>query len=58
MDERLLHRHAVIVDESLFLEKIKGEKSQQEKLNLLKNHSIIFYNVMQQILQNPSQKVL
>ncbi len=57
MDERLLHRHAVMVDESLFLEKIKRGKSQQEKLNLLKNHSIIFYNVMQQILQNPSQKV-
>ena len=57
MDERLLHRHAVIVDESFFLQKIKRAKSQQQKLDVLKDHSIIFYNVMHQIIQNPSQKV-
>lgn len=56
MDNRFLHRHAVIVEEKLFLSKLQKTNGIEEKLQLLHEHSIIFHSIMKQILQEPEKK--
>lgn len=58
MDDRMLHRHAVIVDEEIFLQKMNiSGITHQEKMRHLKDHSIIFYHIMEQHFKEPEQKI-
>ena len=56
MDNRFLHRHAVIVEENIFLSKLQKTFGIEEKLQLLYEHSIIFHSILKQILREPEKK--
>jgi hypothetical protein len=57
MDDRYLHRHAIVVEENNLVKELQQKSTVKEKLNVLKKYSSIFYSVILNILQNPSQKV-
>ena len=57
MDDRLLHRHSVIVLEDEFLENLSQQQEIYQKLIIVKKYSAVFYHIMKQIIENPTQKV-
>lgn len=57
MDDRLLHRHAIIVEEELLMEKLAKVTNLKVKMAFLKSHSIIFYRILQKIHHHPNEKI-
>lgn len=55
-DNRSIHRRSIISNDYELLEKIQNCTSERENLNQVRRYSIIFYNVIKEILSEPDKR--
>ena len=57
MDDRLLHRHAIVVKEEELIQRLNLCQTVAHKMSILKKYSIIFYKILQKMQNHPDEKI-